>query len=66
MPNQIKDNIATIDETGYPYIYEQNVTVKLTSNTGLVRLNVYRPKAIEKAPVIITYGPYGKDTAYSE
>jgi predicted acyl esterase len=65
MPNQIRD-IASIDEKTYPYIFEQNITVKLRSNTGLVRLNVYRPKGAGKFPVIMTYGPYGKDTPYEE
>ena len=65
MPNQIRD-IASIDDKTYPYIFEQNVTVKLRSNSGVVRLNVYRPKGAEKAPVIMTYGPYGKDTPYEE
>lgn len=65
MPNQIRD-IATVDSDNFAYIFEQNVTVKLQSNTGLVRLNVYRPKNAGKVPVIITYGPYGKDTPYSE
>ncbi|KAH0282522.1 galactose-binding like protein, partial [Aureobasidium sp. EXF-3399] len=65
MPNQIRD-ISVIDKDTYPYIFEQNVTVKLRSNTGLVRLNVYRPKKSEGVPVIITYGPYGKDTPYEE
>lgn len=65
MPNQIRD-ITTIDKDNFPYIFEQNVTVKLQSNTGLVRLNVYRPKGAGKVPVIMTYGPYGKDTPYSE
>ncbi|KEQ68108.1 X-Pro dipeptidyl-peptidase protein [Aureobasidium namibiae CBS 147.97] len=65
MPNQIRD-ISVIDKDTYPYIFEQNVTVKLRSNTGLVRLNVYRPKKSEGVPVIITYGPYGKDTPYED
>ncbi|KAJ0419695.1 Alpha/Beta hydrolase protein [Aspergillus carlsbadensis] len=65
MPNQIRD-IATIDTDSCPYIFENNVTVKLKSNTGLVRLNVYRPKDGKPAPVIMTYGPYGKDTPYGD
>ena len=66
MPNTIRDDISTVDKDTYPYIFENNVTVKLLSNTGLVRLNVYRPKTDKKVPVIMTYGPYGKDTPYSE
>lgn len=65
MPNQIRD-IAIVDTDSFPYIFESNVTVKLKSNTGLVRLNVYRPKDGKPAPVLMTYGPYGKDTPYGE
>jgi predicted acyl esterase len=66
MPNKIRDDIHKVDESTYSYIYEENVTVTLKSNTGLVRCNVYRPKNVPKAPVIITYGPYGKDVPYGE
>jgi uncharacterized membrane protein YvbJ len=65
MPNQIRD-IKTVDNDSFPYIFEQNVTVHLKSNTGCVRLNVYRPKTDKKVGVIMTYGPYGKDTPYEE
>jgi hypothetical protein len=47
-------------------IFEKNVSVPL-KNSGLpVRCNVYRPIApeTEKFPVLITYGPYGKDIPY--
>ncbi|KAF2826730.1 X-Pro dipeptidyl-peptidase protein [Ophiobolus disseminans] len=33
---------------------------------GIIRCNVYRPKNTAKSPVIMTYGPYGKDTHTSE
>lgn len=65
MPNEIKD-LHTVDETSFPYIFEQNATVKLRSSPGLVRCNVYRPKGVDKAPVLVTYGPYGKDIPYKE
>ena len=59
MPNNIRD-ISKIDETSYDYIYEENVSVPLTSENGLVRCNVYRPKdSTKKYPVLVTYGPYG-------
>jgi predicted acyl esterase len=63
MPNQIRD-IATRDETSFSYIFEQNLTISLKDNSGLVRCNVYRPKTSEKVPVLVTYGPYGKDISY--
>jgi hypothetical protein len=66
MPNEIRDLLVT-DKDSFPYIYEQNVTIPLTSiKGGLVRCNVYLPKNIAKVPVIVTYGPYGKDTPYGE
>ncbi|RSL71537.1 hypothetical protein CEP54_001321 [Fusarium duplospermum] len=65
MPNQIKD-IHTVDDTSFPYIFEQNATVTLKSGSGLVRCNVYRPKGVDKVPVLVTYGPYGKDIHYKD
>ena len=65
MPNPIKD-IYSKDETSFPYVYEQNATIKQRSSEGLVRCNVYRPKTSDKVPVLVTYGPYGKDIPYKE
>ncbi|KAF5006426.1 hypothetical protein FDECE_7186 [Fusarium decemcellulare] len=65
MPNQIKD-IHTVDDTSFPYIFEQNATVTLKSGDGLVRCNVYRPKGADRVPVLVTYGPYGKDIHYKD
>ncbi|KAJ5414637.1 hypothetical protein N7509_001264 [Penicillium cosmopolitanum] len=65
MPNEIKD-ITTRDESSLPYIYEQNVSISLKDESGLVRVNVYRPKGSEKVPVLVTYGPYGKDIPYKD
>jgi len=65
MPNQIRD-IHTVDDTSFPYVFEQNASVKLSNDAGLVRVNVYRPKTESKVPVLVTYGPYGKDIPYSE
>ncbi|PKS12540.1 hypothetical protein jhhlp_000748 [Lomentospora prolificans] len=65
MPNEIKD-LRTVDETSFPYIFEQNVTVPLKVADGLIRCNVYRPKGSEPVPVLVTYGPYGKDIHYKD
>jgi hypothetical protein len=65
MSNQIQ-NLHTIDTDTFPYVFEQNASVPLKSSEGLIRLNVYRPKADEKVPVLVTYGPYGKDIPYKE
>jgi predicted acyl esterase len=65
MPLEIKD-IHKVDETSFPYIFEENATVELKSIDGLIRCNVYRPKEAGRYPVIVTYGPYGKDIPYKE
>lgn len=67
MPNEIRQDITTIDETSFPYVFEQNATIQLKDASGLVRCNVYRPKdGAERWPVLMTYGPYGKDIPYQE
>lgn len=66
MPNKIRDDLLVVDTTSFPYIYEENVTIQLKSFDGLVRANVYRPKTDKKVPVLVTYGPYGKDIPYKE
>ncbi len=65
MPNQIRD-IHTVDDKTFPYVFEQNATISLKTSDGLVRVNVYRPKQDGKYPVLVTYGPYGKDIHYGE
>ena len=64
MPNKIQE-LHTVDDKSFDYVYEQNATVKLRSSEGLVRVNVYRPKTSEKVPVLITYGPYVHDIKLS-
>ncbi|KAJ5683594.1 hypothetical protein N7462_006759 [Penicillium macrosclerotiorum] len=65
MPNPVKD-IATRDETSFPYVFEQNVSISLKDESGVVRCNIYRPKTSDKVPVLVTYGPYGKDIPYED
>lgn len=69
MPNQIRD-ISSVDKDNFPYIFEKNVTIPLKSSSGLVRCNVYRPKSSDdpdrRVPVLVTYGPYGKDIYYGD
>lgn len=67
MPNQYRD-IRTVDLTNFSYVFEQNVSVPL-KNGGIVRCNVYKPKVVSaesRFPVLMTYGPYGKDVPYKE
>lgn len=72
MANNIRD-IAVVDPESFPYIYEQNVSIPLRSKAeqslgAVIRCNVYRPKSVEgkKSPVLVTYGPYGKDIPYHD
>jgi len=67
MPNPVQ-NAETTDVRSYPYVFRQNVSVPL-SNGGRIRCNIYLPKtgAIDgRYPVLITYGPYGKDIPYQQ
>jgi hypothetical protein len=71
MPDQLEVKDAySLDETSFPYIVEDNVAVPLkTTSRGIIRCNVYRPKSTKegsKLPVLVTYGPYGKDIHYKE
>lgn len=67
MPNQLRDDLHKTDDTSFDYIFEENATIRLKNGRDLVRCNVYRPKAPKdgKFPVLVTYGPYGKDVHYS-
>lgn len=61
-------NILTVDSENYSYILEENVSVPI-GNGGVIRCNVYKPKAASagtKFPVLMTYGPYGKDVPYKK
>lgn len=66
MPNHIKD-ISSVDSTNYSYIFEQSVSIPLKNSEGVVRCNVYRPRSQgeDRFPVLMTYGPYGKDIPYA-
>jgi hypothetical protein len=67
MPLEIRHDLTTVDDTSFPYVFEQNVSIPLQSSPAYVRCNVYRPKdGAGKWPVLVTYGPYGKDIPYKE
>ena len=53
-----------MDKDSFPYLYEENVVVPLKCQEGVVRANVFRPKGDGEYPVLVTYGPYGKDVYY--
>jgi len=66
MPSSRTSIAETIDRG--TYTLERNVDIPLKSSdpSQVIRANVYIPKSSEKKswPVIITYGPYGKDIEY--
>jgi predicted acyl esterase len=67
MPTIIRD-IQFTNESQYPYIVEENVSVSVYDG-GVVRCNIFMPRAVregQKFPVIMTYGPYGKDIHYNQ
>lgn len=49
-------------------IFEKNVSVPVKASDYPIRCNVYRPlnSDTNKFPVLVTYGPYGKDIPYSK
>ncbi|KAH8697044.1 Alpha/Beta hydrolase protein [Talaromyces proteolyticus] len=66
MATPIKKDLMKLDETSYSYIFEQDVSIPLSGGV-LIRSNIYYPKGVkqgEKYPVLVTYGPYGKDVPY--
>ncbi len=66
--NKTRDIRTVVDDEGSGLIFEKNVSIPLRSSSLPVRANVYRPlstKNGDKFPVLVTYGPYGKDIAYA-
>ncbi|KAH6614412.1 Alpha/Beta hydrolase protein [Chaetomium sp. MPI-SDFR-AT-0129] len=59
----ILQNFQTANHFNFPYLYEENVHICLKAG-GVVRCNIYRPKTSDQVPVLVTYGPYGKDIYY--
>lgn len=49
----------------YEMVLDKNVDVTMRDG-AVLRANVFRPKAEGKFPVIMTFGPYGKDVHLSE
>ena len=69
-------DIHTCDDTSFSYIFRKNVSIPLKSHASgtstpmqVVRCNIYLPHSTalgDKFPVLVTYGPYGKDVHYKE
>jgi hypothetical protein len=66
--NEIRDLREVYEDQENGLIFEKNVSIPLRNSDLPVRCNVYRPIASEhtKFPVLVTYGPYGKDIPYSK
>ncbi|KAK4230154.1 cocaine esterase [Podospora fimiseda] len=60
------NDISSVDDTYSEYIFEQNVNVPLQTGDAVIRCNVYRPRTSDPVPVLVTYGPYGKDIPYKD
>ncbi|KAJ5819418.1 hypothetical protein N7474_005009 [Penicillium riverlandense] len=71
LAHRIRD-ISTQDKTSFPYIFEQNVSIPLKTTaildaSAVIRCNIYRPNDESSIyPVLVTYGPYGKDIHYRD
>ncbi|PMD19588.1 alpha/beta-hydrolase [Hyaloscypha hepaticicola] len=63
--NTIRDILEVTNDPENGLIFEKNVSIP-RAGTFPIRCNVYRPIAEgERFPVLVTYGPYGKDISYS-
>ncbi|TEY86461.1 hypothetical protein BOTCAL_0008g00360 [Botryotinia calthae] len=64
--NKIRDLLEVIEDKENGLVFERNVSIPIKASGLPVRCNVYRPIAPEgaKFPVLVTYGPYGKDIPY--
>jgi predicted acyl esterase len=49
----------------YEMLLEQNADVPVRDG-AILQANVYRPKANGRFPVLMTFGPYGKDVPLRE
>lgn len=67
MPVTIKDLKEITEDVPNNLIFEKNVSIPLKNSSLPVRANVYRPLSKDgRFPVLVTYGPYGKDIYYGE
>ncbi|OLN95420.1 Fumarylacetoacetase 4 [Colletotrichum chlorophyti] len=65
----IKDLLEVTDDTENCLKFMKNVSIPLKDSPLPIRANVYLPLTSDKAsryPVLVTYGPYGKDIPYAK
>ncbi len=65
--NTIRDLREVHEDPENGLVFEKNVSIPLRKSDLPVRCNVYRPltSGNERFPVLVTYGPYGKDIPYA-
>lgn len=66
----IRDISSRTEDTANNLLFLKNVSIPLKNSSLPVRANVYLPLAhahdsTKKYPVLVTYGPYGKDIPYA-
>lgn len=69
MPNSMRKLHEVFEDKEFGLIFEKNVDIPLRTSGLPIRCNVYRPvhSGLNKTyPVLVTYGPYGKDIWYGE
>lgn len=64
---KIQDLLEVTEDKENGLIFEKHVSIP-RAGTFPIRCNVYRPiaSADKKFPVLVTYGPYGKDIPYEK
>lgn len=63
--NVIRDIREYHEDVENNLIFEKNISIPLKGSDLPIRGNVYRPIKPGKYPVLVTYGPYGKDIPYA-
>ena len=68
MASNIRDIREVFEDEANGLVFEKNVSIPLKASDLPIRCNVYRPiaSADQKFPVLVTYGPYGKDIPYDK
>ena len=65
MSRDIRDRREVLNDEENNLIFEKNVSVPVPGTELPLRANIYRPNTTgRKSPVLVTYGPYGKDIWY--
>ena len=63
----IRDLREVREDLEHGLVFEKTVSIPLRNSDLPVRCNVYRPltSGNERFPVLVTYGPYGKNIPYA-